>query len=82
MESDADAPNESESGFCSDDEDEQTASTKQSFRDKYSKEKSLGVLACKFIRLLHGHKYIAIERAAEILSQNITNKYKTKVGLY
>ena len=45
-----------------------------------TKEKSLGTLAYKFIRLLKMNKMMAIEKAAEVLSHNITNKYKTKVG--
>lgn len=77
--SDCDTVNGSDSGFCSEEDEQQTVSTKVASYDKYSKEKSLGVLACKFIRLLQSQKYIAIERAAEILSQNIANKYKTKV---
>lgn len=71
----------SESNCDSEDEDnQQTEYSKLACGiDKNAKEKSLGMLACKFIRLLKAHKFIAIEKAAEILSQNIANKYKTKV---
>lgn len=79
-ENDHETGNTSESGLCSEEDDQKTVSTKVASNDKYSKEKSLGVLACKFIRLLQAQKYIAIEKAAEVLSQNIANKYKTKVG--
>lgn len=69
----------SESLFDSEAEDELSNSMRHS--EKSSKEKSLGTLACQFIRLLKIHGSIAIERAAEILSQNLPHKYKTKVPL-
>lgn len=45
-----------------------------------TKEKSLGIIAFNFLKLLQKEKTLTIERAAEILSQNLEpNKYKTKV---
>lgn len=44
------------------------------------KEKSLGVLAFNFIRLLKSRKVISIEKAAELLTDSLErNKFKTKV---
>jgi hypothetical protein len=45
-----------------------------------NKEKSLGILAFNFVSVIQREKLIAIERAAELLSQNMeSNKFKTKV---
>ena len=50
---------------------------------KEKKEKSLGVLAFNFMRLLRVNNTITIEKAAEILSLDKMdqNKFKTKVRL-
>ena len=49
-------------------------------KQKGSKEKSLGVLAFSFIRLLKSRQIVSIEKAAELLTDSIEkNKYKTKV---
>lgn len=45
-----------------------------------NKEKSLGILAFNFVSVIQREKLIAIERAAELLSQNMeSNKFKTKI---
>ena len=67
----------SESQFESDVDEELSHSNRHT--EKSTKEKSLGTLACQFIRLLKDHGSIGIEKAAEILSKNIPHKYKTKV---
>jgi hypothetical protein len=44
------------------------------------KEKSLGILAFNFVRVIYREKMIAIEKAADLLSKNMEpNKFKTKV---
>ncbi len=68
----------SESHFESDVDEELSNSIR--ITDKNTKEKSLGTLACQFIRLLKDHGSIGIEKAAEILSKNLPHKYKTKVS--
>jgi len=48
--------------------------------DNLTKEKSLGILAFNFVSVIQREKLIAIERAAELLSQNMeSNKFKTKI---
>lgn len=44
------------------------------------KEKSLGIIAFNFLKLLQKENTLTIENAAEILSRNLEpNKFKTKV---
>jgi len=61
-----------------------TNSDNSSNRDECSitKEKSLGILAFNFVSVIQREKLIAIEKAAELLSQNMeSNKFKTKVKI-
>ena len=55
-------------------------SSKKSINDK---EKSLAILAFNFLRIIQREKVIPIERAADILNNNIKNleqnKFKTKI---
>lgn len=60
--------------------DEQKQVSKSSGDDIITKEKSLGVLAFNFVKVIQREKLIAIEKAAELLSKNMEpNKFKTKV---